>query len=323
LLLADDRVHPIACVGLLLRAGYRYRSELAPMLTVGALYMAALVLHARGVAPLGVALVALAVAGALCWPRVAPLLRRVERGYAVAVVLAAGAWLTAATAVGPTTQPLPFLLVGGAVIGGVPWWAHRRRRAKVRVERTLDAWPDIADAVGLPGSRIMSAVVDRWGWRARIGLSAGQTATDLVNSAAALESGLHTRPGAVRVEPDPDRADHALIRVLTADPHAQPIPYPTGDGGRPPTGGASPTRSHSACSRTPSRSRSGSRTATACSAVSPAPARAASSTFCSPNSSAASTSSSGASTSRAAWSSNRGPRAWTDSPPPPTTPPGS
>lgn len=73
----------------------------------------------------------------------------------------------------------------------------------------------------------MSAVVDLWGWRARIGLRRGQTVNDLVNRVPALESGLGTRPGAVRVEPDPDRADHALIRVINTDPHAQAIPYPT------------------------------------------------------------------------------------------------
>jgi S-DNA-T family DNA segregation ATPase FtsK/SpoIIIE len=80
----------------------------------------------------------------------------------------------------------------------------------------------------------MSAVVDRWGWRARVGLPPGQTATDLINSTPALESGLSTRPGAVRVEPDPDRADHVVVRVLTTDPHTQPLPYPTqtGDTGR-------------------------------------------------------------------------------------------
>ncbi|MGH3996627.1 MAG: hypothetical protein ACRDTJ_04105, partial [Pseudonocardiaceae bacterium] len=48
-----------------------------------------------------------------------------------------------------------------------------------------------------------------------------------MNRVPALESGLGTRPGAVRVELDPHRADHALIRVLDADPHARAIPYPT------------------------------------------------------------------------------------------------
>jgi hypothetical protein len=41
--------------------------------------------------------------------------------------------------------------------------AHRRRRAKVRVERTLAAWPDISQAIGLPGSQVQSATVDLWG----------------------------------------------------------------------------------------------------------------------------------------------------------------
>jgi hypothetical protein len=48
------------------------------------------------------------------------------------------------------------------VVLAVPWWAHRRRRAKVRVERKLAAWPDIARAIGLIGSEVMSATVDVW-----------------------------------------------------------------------------------------------------------------------------------------------------------------
>ncbi|MGH3566361.1 MAG: FtsK/SpoIIIE domain-containing protein [Pseudonocardia sp.] len=189
----------------------------------------AAVLHGHGVSVWWPLLLTVSVAAGLTWPRVTPLLRPIERGYAAAVVLATGAWLTAATAYGPAAPPLPALLGIGTILGGLPWWTHRRRRAKVRVERTLQAWPDITAAVGLPGTRIMSAVVDRWGWRARIGLPPGHTTTDLINSTPALESGLHTRPGAVRIDPDPDRADHALIRVLTTDPHAQPIPYPRGN----------------------------------------------------------------------------------------------
>jgi DNA segregation ATPase FtsK/SpoIIIE, S-DNA-T family len=122
--------------------------------------------------------------------------------------------------------PLPALLVLGTLAAAMPWWRHRRRRARVRIERTLEAWPDIAEAVGLTGSRVMSAVVDLWGWRARIGLRRGQTAADVIAKVSALESGLGARPGAVRVEPDPARADHCLIRVLNADPHARAIAWP-------------------------------------------------------------------------------------------------
>lgn len=227
LLLTDDR-YPGESLAALVRCVYRYRSELAPPALAGVLALTGMVLHSHfpHTAPMVAVLTAAVVAG-LSRPEIAPDLRRSERGYAITVTIAAGVWLTFATAHGPGAAPLPALLVAGTILGGLPWWAHRRRRAKVRVERTLDAWPDIADAIGLPGSRVMSAVVDLWGWRARIGLRRGQTASDLVNRVPALESGLGTRPGAVRVEPDPHRADHALIRVLHADPHAQAIPYPT------------------------------------------------------------------------------------------------
>ncbi len=228
ILITDDRPDPIEMIALVARLGWRYRSELAPLTVAGLLTLAAAILYGNRANPWWVPLVALPVAAGLCWARVTPSLRRVERGYAAAVVTIGGGWLTAATTYGPSAPPLPLLLVAVTIVAGVPWWAHRRRRAKVRVERTLAAWPDITAAVGLPGSRVMSAVVDHWGWHARIGLPPRKTAADMINTVPALESGLHTRPGAVRVEPDPDRADHAVIRVLTTDPHAQVIPYPTG-----------------------------------------------------------------------------------------------
>ncbi|MGH3921809.1 MAG: hypothetical protein ACRDS9_03290 [Pseudonocardiaceae bacterium] len=143
-----------------------------------ALALTGTVLHGRlpNTAPVVAVLTAVMAAG-LSRPEITPELRRIERVYAITVTIAAGLWLTLATTHGPGTAPLPAILVLGTLIGGVPWWAHRRRRAKVRVERTLEAWPDIAEAVGLPGCRVMSAVVDLWGWRARIGLRRGQTAT--------------------------------------------------------------------------------------------------------------------------------------------------
>jgi hypothetical protein len=48
------------------------------------------------------------------------------------------------------------------IVGGSPWWTHRRRRAKVRVERTLAAWPHITAAIGLPGSRVRPARTDQY-----------------------------------------------------------------------------------------------------------------------------------------------------------------
>jgi len=95
------------------------------------------------------------------------------------------------------------------------------------VERKLEAWPQIAQAVGLAGSQVMSAVVDVWGWRARFRLARGQTITDVIAKIPALESGLGTFRGAVRVYPTPDDlANRYELRVLNMDPHADAIPWP-------------------------------------------------------------------------------------------------
>ena len=153
--------------------------------------------------------------------------RPAERIYAAAVTLAAGGWLTAATAFGPATRPMPVLAVGLTLVCALPWWASRRRRAKVRVDRTLEAWPEIAHAVGLAGSQVMSATVDLWGWRARFRLARGQTIQDVIAKIPAIESGLGTYRGAVRVHPTPDDlANRIELRVLDIDPHADAIPWP-------------------------------------------------------------------------------------------------
>src|ERR1022692_2901233 len=150
-----------------------------------------------------------------------------ERLYAATAALAAGGWIAAATTLGPFASPLPQVLVVGGVVLAVPWWTHRRRRARVRVERKLEAWPEIAKAVGLAGSQVMSAMVDLWGWRARLRLARGQTIDDVTARIPAIESALGTFRGALRVYPTrDDKANRCELRVLGTDPHAEAIPWP-------------------------------------------------------------------------------------------------
>jgi hypothetical protein len=220
---------PELAIVVIARLVWRYRSELAPAGVVAALAGAGAWAHvALLVAAVPVLAAALAVAAAVVAFGAKIGLRPVaERAYAGAVILAGGAWLALAAALGPLTPPLPLALGIGAVVLSVPWWAHRRRRARVRVERTLAAWPDIAHAVGLAGSAVMSATVDVWGWRARFRLARGQTITDVIARIPAIESGLGTYRGAVRVYPTPDdRANRFELRVLDTDPHADAIPWP-------------------------------------------------------------------------------------------------
>ncbi|MEV5574456.1 FtsK/SpoIIIE domain-containing protein [Spirillospora sp. NPDC052269] len=225
---ANDRLPDLVAV-VFARAVWRYRSELAPPALAFTLFFVGASLHvthpawwwrALGGATLAAWLVA------FFGGRVG-LSLRAERYYAAAVVIAAGSWLASAVGLGAFYGPLPQLLAAQTVAFGVPWWAHRRRRARVRVERQLAAWPEISKAIGLPGSRLQSAVVDVWGWRARFALARGQTIQDATAKIPAIESALGTFRGAVRVLPTrDDKANRFELRVLDLDPHGDAIPWP-------------------------------------------------------------------------------------------------
>jgi hypothetical protein len=213
----------------LVRLLWRYRSELAPLILAAATALTAWLLHAAHPRwwPALATCTAVAVLGAALAGRRLGLTTGAERGYAMTVIASAGGWVAAATAIGPHRDPLPDVLIIGALVLAVPWWAHRRRRARVRVERALAAWPEIAAAVGLGGSRLMSAVVDVWGWRARFALARGQTIQDVITRLPALESALGTHRGAVRAYPTTDDlANRFELRVLDSDPHADAITWP-------------------------------------------------------------------------------------------------
>jgi hypothetical protein len=217
------------------RTIWRYRSELAPIFVATLTAATATVLHRSH--PAAWPWLALATASGIAllaaplpaWARKAwtVLDQPAERIYAAAVTTATGGWLTAATIIGPAIAPMPAVAIALTVACGIPWWANRRRRAKVRVDRLLESWPEMAVAVGLAGSQVMSALVDVWGWRARLRLARGQTINDVVAKIPGLESSIGTFRGAVRVYPTPDDlANRCELRVLDVDPHADAIPWP-------------------------------------------------------------------------------------------------
>jgi hypothetical protein len=225
---SGDDFPDIAMV-IIARWTWRYRSELAPFALSLTLALGGWLLHVShpGCWPFLAASAVFGSVAVVTAGRRFGLVTRAERAYAAVTVGTAGGWLATAAAVSPWRSPAPQILIAGTLVLAVPWWAHRRRRARVRVERTLAAWPEIAPAVGLTGSRVMSAVVDVWGWRARLALARGQTINDAINHIPAIESGLGTFRGAVRISPTPDDlANRFELRVLTADPHADAITWP-------------------------------------------------------------------------------------------------
>jgi S-DNA-T family DNA segregation ATPase FtsK/SpoIIIE len=235
-------------VAMLGRLLYRHRSAFLPFLMTGTTFALAYVTHRNhpglwpvtAAATFAAALI-LGIPHQLTWPRPAArktsdiltraweacgIARPAERFYAATIAAVTGGWLTAAIVAGPTAKPLPAIATTATVILGMPWWAHRRRRARVRIERTIQAWPDIAENIGLPGSRIAAATGDAWGFTARVILRKGTTAAQAIAQIPAIESGLGMRPGSVRALPDPHRADRFILRAIETDPHAQPIAWP-------------------------------------------------------------------------------------------------
>ena len=77
-------------------------------------------------------------------------------------------WKPNATALGPVHRPLLQLLLIGGLVLAVPWWAHRRHRARVRVQRTIEAWPrrgKVPEAPETPEDRGGSAAEGTCGLR--------------------------------------------------------------------------------------------------------------------------------------------------------------
>jgi S-DNA-T family DNA segregation ATPase FtsK/SpoIIIE len=232
----------------LARFAYRHRSAFWPFVIAGAVFILGAVIHRHHPGYWVISAVVTAGAGIimgiphrLIWA--SPALkgtaglvtraweacgidRSAERVYITAVAVTIGGWLSAAIAAGPATKPLPVTAVIATVILGIPWWAHRRRRMRVRIERTVQIWPDLAENMGLPGSKIASATGDKWGFTGRLILRKGMTAVQAINQVPQIESALGTKPGSVRAIPDPARADRVILRVMENDPHAQPVPWP-------------------------------------------------------------------------------------------------
>jgi S-DNA-T family DNA segregation ATPase FtsK/SpoIIIE len=212
------------------RLAWRYRSELAPLYAAVGLLAAGLVLHGwwpgwwQVVAAVGVA--AGLIVGDL--GQRLGLDRPVERAYAATVTAAGGLWLAAATRLGPLRRPLLVLLTAGVIVGGVPWWTHRRRRAKVRVVRAMTTWAEDAAAADLDGAHLQHVDVtpDGQQWTARLLLPKGKTLADALARVPKLESALGLRPRAIRVEEDPTLARRVILRVVTRDPHIRPLPMP-------------------------------------------------------------------------------------------------
>src|SRR5262249_39187586 len=115
-----------AVLGTVLRAGWRYRSELAPPAVSSAVWWAGWRLyHSHPAAWPALAVLAPVLAAAVVWapgrwPRLRILARSAGRLVLAGWLLVGGGWLAAPTAAGPSHPPLGALWLWGPLASGLP-----------------------------------------------------------------------------------------------------------------------------------------------------------------------------------------------------------
>lgn len=102
-----------------------------------------------------------------------------------------------------------------------------------RVQRIVDGWRELADAIGLKGAVLQAAEHDEHGFTLRLRLPAGLIPAKVADRLRELDGAFRVRPGATRVEPNRDRADLVVVRVNITNPLDPPSPWPGPSGRRP------------------------------------------------------------------------------------------
>jgi DNA segregation ATPase FtsK/SpoIIIE, S-DNA-T family len=91
--------------------------------------------------------------------------------------------------------------------------------------KTVARWAQVADWAGggLAGSHLKHVSVNPWGWSGILLLRPGVTLEDAQARRRNLDSALGVRPGSVRLDQDPTRADRVILRTIERDPLQRPI----------------------------------------------------------------------------------------------------
>lgn len=203
-------------------AGWKFRRQLAPLLVIGATYLAGLLAH---VAHIQLVLVLLVLVAVAVWLFTRKWLdERRERVYAALILATVLAWILTSALWG-VRPPMPAILVGAGCLAAMPWWWRHQIRATplVSVDTTIeDIWAERVAASGraLPGARLVDVHDVTGGIRGRIRLVAGDKSTDDAIAATKRIASAFEKPvPQVIVEPTMEGiASHAQLTVLSKNP---------------------------------------------------------------------------------------------------------
>lgn len=145
-------------------------------------------------------------------------LHRDEQAYAAAAYSAGVGWALVMHLAGVHRWGV---LVWAALVvaGGVPWWRHRRVRARIHLDRTMRAWPATANRAGLDGVRAVSARMDGIAEVIRLETQRGrQRVADVAGRLEFIAQVLGLPVRSLRLVPDQQDPGMADLVVVRSDP---------------------------------------------------------------------------------------------------------
>lgn len=150
-----------------------------------------------------------------------------KRLYVTSMIVSGAAWviLTRMTLDQGVGMPVTVLLLL-TLFFGFFWWISQRKRAQVRMEETVDEWPELAKRIGIGQSWLGTVVVSLpWRISGRIMWPGGVYNVDTMLSPARrrdLEGVFGAKVGSVRTEADDLSPSSIKFQIILQDPHAEP-----------------------------------------------------------------------------------------------------
>lgn len=140
-----------------------------------------------------------------------------DRAFYGSLLLCSATWTVVAAIVEPWHRWMVYVLGALTLVHAVAWWTNQRLDRRIRVERMIESWPDVADAVGLRGARMARGgfVATRTGWEATV---TGVEGREVVSRTGKIEAELGLRRGRLRVLLT-DRANKVKLVYSERDAH--------------------------------------------------------------------------------------------------------
>lgn len=169
-----------------------------------------------------------AVGGAVTW--VAHRLCRARTWYAAVMAPATAggmtAWMAVATVAGVGRPWIDLLVLGGGLLAGVSnvhtWQKSQSSPGKTMFDKPLPSWEEIAEVVGLKGTRMQVKEETELRKVGTVQLKPGDTVEEIQGALSSIASALRLPRRSIRAIEDPDDCSKAEVTIIKRDVLREP-----------------------------------------------------------------------------------------------------